>query len=114
MLAAAFEEAERQPALTESRDQALDLVARGAPPHEVAAIVETDVGLTCAIVRAAGQLQGGGRIRSVPDAVERLGPGAVEAILRSAPTYDMFNGNGAARPAARPLPHPRAGRAADV
>ena len=93
VLAAAFEEAERQPALTESRDQALDLIARGAPPHEVAATAETDVGLTCAIVRAAGQLQGGGRIRSVPDAVERLGPGAVEAILRSAPTYDMFNGD---------------------
>ena len=93
VLAAAFDEAERQPALTESRDQALDLIARGAPPHEVAAAAETDVGLTCAIVRAAGQLQGGGRIRSVPDAVERLGPGAVEAILRSAPTYDMFNGD---------------------
>ena len=93
VLAAAFDEAERQPALTESRDQALELVARGAPPHEVAAIVETDVGLTCAIIRAAGQLQGGGRIRSVPDAVERLGPGAVEAILRSAPTYDIFNGD---------------------
>ena len=91
VLAAAFEEAERQPALTESRDQALDLVARGAPPHEVAATVETDIGLTSVIVRAAGQLQGGGRIRSVPDAVERLGPGAVEALLRSAPTYDMFN-----------------------
>jgi putative nucleotidyltransferase with HDIG domain len=93
VLAAAFEEAERQPALTESRDHALDLIARGAPPHEVASSAESDVGLTCAIVRAAGQLQGGGRIRSVPDAVERLGPGAVEAILRSAPTYDMFNGD---------------------
>ena len=30
----------------------------------------------------------------MPDAVERLGPGAVEAILRSAPTYDLFNGDG--------------------
>jgi putative nucleotidyltransferase with HDIG domain len=94
VLAAAFDEAERQPALIESRDAALDLVARGAPPHEVAAVAETDVGLTCAIVRAAGQIQGGGRIRSVPDAVERLGPGAVEAIVRSAPSYDIFNGDG--------------------
>jgi len=94
VLAAAFDEAERQPALTESRDQALELVSRGAPSHEVAAVVETDVGLTCAVVRAAGQLQGGGRIRSVPDAVERLGPGAAEAIIRSAPAYDIFNGDG--------------------
>jgi putative nucleotidyltransferase with HDIG domain len=95
VLAAAFDEAERQPALLESRDRALELVARGAPPHEVAGVIEADVGLTCAVVRTAGQLQGGGgRIRSVPDAVERLGPGATEAVLRSAPSYDLFNGNG--------------------
>src|SRR3954466_13979541 len=94
VLAAAFDEAERQPALREGRDQALELVNRGAPPHEVAGVVESDVGLTCAVVRAAGQLQGGGRIRSVADGVERLGPGAVEAILRSAPSYDIFNGDG--------------------
>lgn len=94
VLAAAFDEAERQPALADSRDQALELVSRGSPPHDVAAIVETDVGLTCAVIRAAGQLPGGGRIRSVPDAVERLGPGAVEAILRAAPSYDLFEGGG--------------------
>jgi putative nucleotidyltransferase with HDIG domain len=93
VLAAAFDEAERQPALDESRDQALELIARGAPPHEVAAAAESDVGLASSIVRAAGQIQGGGRIRSVPDAVERLGPGAVEAIVRSAPAYDMFQGD---------------------
>src|SRR5215218_9285485 len=94
VLAAAFDEAERQPALHEGRDQSLEQVNRGAPPHEVAAVVEADVGLTSAIVRAAGQLQGGGRIRSVADGIERLGPGAVEAILRSAPAYDIFNGDG--------------------
>ena len=94
VLASAFDEAEHQPALLEGRDQSLEQVSRGAPPHEVAAVVEADVGLTCAILRAAGQLQGGGRIRSVADGVERLGPGAVEAILRSAPTYDIFKGDG--------------------
>src|ERR1700704_6906229 len=81
VLAAAFDEAERQPALQEGREQALEQVIRGAPPHEVAAVVEADVGLTSAIIRAAGQIQGGGRIGSVTDGVERLGPGAVEAIL---------------------------------
>ena len=95
VLTAAFDEAERQPALREGVAQSLERVNRGAPPHEVAAIVEADVGLTCAIVRAAGQIQGGGsRVRSVADGVERLGPGAVEAILRSSPTYDLFNGDG--------------------
>ena len=78
VLAAAFDEAERQPALIESREQALEQVTRGAPPHEVAAVIESDVGLTCAIVRAAGQLQGGGRIRSVSDAVERLSSEAAD------------------------------------
>src|SRR4051795_9866380 len=94
VLPAPFAEAERQPALAEGREQALEQVNRGAPPHEVAAVVEADVGLTCAIVRAAGQIQGAGRINSVSDGVERLGPGAVEAILRSAPSYDIFNGDG--------------------
>ncbi|MDP9189382.1 MAG: HDOD domain-containing protein [Actinomycetota bacterium] len=94
VLAAAFDEAEKQPALLASRDQALELVSRGSPPHEVATVVETDVGLTCAVIRAAGQLPGGGRIRSVPDAVQRLGPGALEAILRSCPNYDLFEGGG--------------------
>src|SRR3954453_2387521 len=77
VLAAAFDEAERQPALQEGRQQALEHVNRGAPPHEVAAMGEGGVGLTCAIVRAAGQIQGAGRINSVTDGVERLGPGAV-------------------------------------
>src|SRR3954465_15911887 len=94
VLAAAFDEAERQPALREGREHALAQVSRGAPPHEVAGVVEADVGLTCAVVRASGQLQGGGRIQSVADGIERLGPGAVEAILRSAPSYDIFNGDG--------------------
>ncbi|MDP9228806.1 MAG: HDOD domain-containing protein [Actinomycetota bacterium] len=95
MLAAAFDQAERQPVLGEARERALALISRGSPPHEVALVIETDVGMTCAVVRAAGQLQSGSRIRSVPDAVERLGPGAVEAILRAAPSYDFFdNANG--------------------
>src|SRR5436189_6416190 len=79
VLAAAFDEAERQPALMEGREQALEQVNRGAPPHEVAAVVEADVGLTSAIVRAAGQLQGGGRIRSVARGLHRPGPGTVQA-----------------------------------
>jgi putative nucleotidyltransferase with HDIG domain len=93
VLAAAFDEAERLPALHEARDRALELVARGAHPHELGAVVEGDVGLTIAVVRAAGQVPGGGRIRTAAGAVESLGPGAVEAVLRSAPVYDLFNGD---------------------
>jgi putative nucleotidyltransferase with HDIG domain len=94
VLAAAFDEAERQPALRESREQALEQVSRGAPPHEIAAVVEADVGLTCAIIRAAGRLPDRSRIASVAEGVERLGRGAVEGTLRAVPTYDIFNGDG--------------------
>src|SRR4051812_46095617 len=104
VLAAAFDEAERQPALAEGREQALEQVNRGAPPHEVAAVVEADVGLTCAIIRAAGQIQGGGRINSVSDGVERLGPGAVEAGLPPPPPYRNFQRRRAPAPPPPPLP----------
>jgi putative nucleotidyltransferase with HDIG domain len=94
VLAAAFEEAEHLPALNEARDRALDLVMRGAPPHELGSIVEGDVGLAVAVIKAAGQLPGNGRIRSSAGAVESLGPGAVEAVLRSSPVYDFFEDDG--------------------
>jgi putative nucleotidyltransferase with HDIG domain len=93
VLAAAFEEAEHLPALSEARERALELVARGAPPHELGGIVEGDVGLAVAVVRAAGQLPGAGRIRSSSGAVESLGPGAMEAVLRATPVYDLFDGD---------------------
>src|SRR5918994_1110375 len=91
VLTAAFHEAEHLPALGESRERALELIARGAPPHEVATVVEGDVGLIVGVVRAAGQLPRGGRVRSATGAVESLGPGAVEAVVRSTPHYDFFD-----------------------
>jgi putative nucleotidyltransferase with HDIG domain len=94
VLAIAFDEAERLPALAEARERGLELVARGAPPHEIATVVEGDVGLAIAVVRTAGQLPGTTRIRSATGAVESLGPGAIEAILRSTPVYDFFDGDG--------------------
>jgi len=93
VLAAAFEAAEHLPALNEARDRALELVARRAPSHEIGGVVEGDVGLAVAVVRAAGQLPGAGRIRASSGAVESLGPGAVEAVLRSTPVYDLFDGD---------------------
>jgi putative nucleotidyltransferase with HDIG domain len=94
VLAAAFDEADHLPALDDAGERALELVARGAPPHDVAAVVEGDVGLTVAVIRAAGQLPGGGRIRSAAGAVESLGPGAMEAVLRATPTYDSLGADG--------------------
>ncbi len=88
VLTAAFEEADHLPSLGEARDRALQMVARGSPPHETGGVVEGDVGLTIALIRAAGQLPTVGRIRSASGAVESLGPGAVEAVIRATPTYD--------------------------
>lgn len=39
VLAAAFDEAERQPALQEGREQAIEHVNRGAPPHEILSLI---------------------------------------------------------------------------
>lgn len=89
-LEAALEGTERQPALTAARERAIDLIARSAPPHEVTAAVEADVGLTCAVVRAAAQIEEQGGLGSVSEAVHRLGPSAVEAAVRSTPSYDPF------------------------
>jgi putative nucleotidyltransferase with HDIG domain len=89
VLAAAFAEAERIPALVTAREKALESIARGAVLHDIAGIVESDVGLTIAVVRAAGALQGD-RVRSVPEAVERLGSRWVEEAVRSVPSYDPF------------------------
>ena len=91
VLAAAFLEAERQPALRESRERALELVARGAPPHDVGALVEVDVGLTIAVVREAGAADRPSRVRSVSDAVESLGAGTLESVVREAPSYDILD-----------------------
>jgi hypothetical protein len=61
VLAAAFDKAERQPALQEGRDQALEHVNRGAPPHEVASVVESDAGqgVTSPCDRAVSALPAG-------------------------------------------------------
>ena len=96
MLTAGFERMERYPALAMAREEALRRALGRAPSHEVAAAVETDLGLTCAIVRSVGQMKGGGPISSVPDAVDRLGPAVLEAILRSTMSYDLFGGDGEA------------------
>ena len=96
LLTAGFERVERHPALALAREEGLRLVLGGAPSQEVAAALEADLGLTCAIVRSVGQVQGGGPVRSVPDAVDRLGPAVLEAILRSTPTYDLLGLTGGA------------------
>jgi putative nucleotidyltransferase with HDIG domain len=96
VLTAAFEEADHLPALDEARTRALQLVARGAPPHETAGIVEADVGLAVSVVRAAGQLPNTNRMRNVASAVESLGPGAVEAVIRATEAYDPLRANGTA------------------
>ena len=96
MLAAAFDEAERQPALQEGRDQALEQVSRGAPPHEVGErSVEADVGLDLRDrPRRRPAARAAGAFAASPTAIERLGPGAVVAILRTAPAFDFFEANG--------------------
>lgn len=94
LLAAAFDEAERLPALQESRDRALELISHSAPSAELAVVIEPDVGLTVAVVRAAGALpEPDERLSAVSEAVEALGPERIADAVRAAPTYDFFEPN---------------------
>src|ERR1700710_280073 len=76
-LTAAFEALEVFPALAESRNRVLALVAEDRPSiGEVVAAIESDVALVIAVLRLGNQIEGPrhGRVESVVEAVEVLSP----------------------------------------
>src|SRR3954462_2600319 len=82
-LTAAFEALEAFPALAESRNRLLRVVAE--EPLSVGAVVaavESDVALVISVMRLANQIDGRsrGRVDSVVAAVELLSPDAVQAL----------------------------------
>jgi putative nucleotidyltransferase with HDIG domain len=93
VLGAAFEAAERQPVCPESRERTLELLARGATAEEIGLEVETDVGLTIAVLRAADEPQPNAGFRCAADAVHRLGRDGTEAAVREAAVYDPLAGD---------------------
>jgi putative nucleotidyltransferase with HDIG domain len=95
-LAAAFEAVERFPVLIESRSRVMQAATAETPRvGELVEAVESDVGLTIAVLRYANRsgVEAGG-IAGVPAAVETLKPSGVLAIAGTAPAFDFFEPNG--------------------
>ena len=92
-LTAAFEALERFPALAESRNRVLALVAEERPSTgEVVAAIESDVALVIAVLRLGNQVEGArhGKVESIVEAVEVLSPEAVQRLAASTETFEFF------------------------
>ena len=92
-LTAAFEALEVFPALAESRNRVLSLIAQERPSiGEVVAAIESDVALVIAILRLANRLEGPkrGQVESVVTAVEVLSPEAVQTLAADAEVFEFF------------------------
>ena len=103
-LAAAFDSASRLPALAESCRRLLRASEREASsPGELTQAIESDVALTIAVMRAAGDAaDAGGRAGGVPQAIEALSPPGVREVVASIDTYDPLDS-----PSARAEPYER-------
>jgi putative nucleotidyltransferase with HDIG domain len=91
-LTKAFEALEAYPALAESRERLLSVVARDhVATADVVTAVESDVALLIAVLRLANQVQGGrGRVDTVVAAVELLTPQTVQTVAGRLRTFDFF------------------------
>ncbi len=97
-LATAFDAASRLPALAESRRRLLRASeGRASSQGELAEAVESDVALTIAVMRAAGDIEDEkGRTGGVRQAIEGLGAPGVREVVASVDTYDPFDSPGTA------------------
>src|SRR6266516_4427671 len=95
-LAAAFEAVERFPVLIEARSRVMQAATTDSPRvGELVEAIESDVGLTIAVLRYANR--GGveaGAVGSIPAALQALKPSGVLAIAGTAPAFDFFEPNG--------------------
>ena len=88
----AFEALEAFPALAESRDRLLSVIAKDhVATADVVTAVESDVALIIAMLRLANQVQDGrGRVDTAVGAVELLSPQTVQAVASRVRTFDFF------------------------
>lgn len=92
-LTGAFEALERFPALAESRDRVLSLIAEERPSiGGVVTAIESDVALVIAVLRLANSVEGErrGAVDSIVGAVEVLSPEAVQRLAADAETFEFF------------------------
>lgn len=84
---------ETLPVLAESRRRATALLTQdGDTTHEIAAVIESDVSLTVAVLRAANRSgrQARGTVETVGHALNVLSVLRVREIVAQAPTFDFF------------------------
>jgi putative nucleotidyltransferase with HDIG domain len=92
-LTAAFEALEVYPALAESRDRLLALVAEERPSTgDVVRAIESDVALVIAVLRLANGVESPtrGGVESIVAAVEVLSPASVQGLAANAETFEFF------------------------
>jgi len=92
-LTAAFEALELFPALAESRNRLVALMAEEHPSTgEVVRAIESDVALVIAVLRLANGLDSPkrGQVESIVSAVEVLSPEAVQRLATNTETFEFF------------------------
>src|SRR3954463_4910731 len=92
-LTAAFEALEVFPALAESRNRLLTLIAEERPSiGDVVRAIESDVALVISVMRLANGMDSPkrGAVESVVGAVEVLSPEAVQRLAANAETFEFF------------------------
>ena len=92
-LTSALEALEVFPALSESRDRLLRVVGADQPSiSEMVGTVESDPALAIAVLRLANRRSHprGGKVVSIREGVEILGPAAVEALAARTDVFDFF------------------------
>jgi HD-like signal output (HDOD) protein/DNA-binding CsgD family transcriptional regulator len=95
-VAMAFDALEAFPALAESRNRLLAVLAEDNPAaDDVVAAVEADIALVIAVLRHANTGEhGGGRVDTMVCAIELLGPQTLRAIAERVRTFDFFERTG--------------------
>ncbi len=91
-LTMAFEALEAFPALAESRNRLLSVIAKdNVATADVVSAVESDVALLIAVLRLANRAQtAAGKVDTAVGAVELLSPPTVEAVANRVRTFDFF------------------------
>jgi putative nucleotidyltransferase with HDIG domain len=91
-LTMAFEALEAFPALAESRDRLLSVIAKDhVATADIVSAVESDVALIIAVLRLANRANDGRtRVETVVGAVELLSPQTVQAVATRVRTFDFF------------------------
>jgi putative nucleotidyltransferase with HDIG domain len=91
-LTLAFEALEAFPALAESRNRLLAVIAKDhVATADIVAAVESDVALIIAVLRLANRAEDGrGRVDTAVGAVELLSPQTVQALANRLRTFDFF------------------------